>query len=90
MNILDNFLILAIHIACFIAGMRLADKHHRQEQRRVDYELRCFNARMMAGDYNIYPQPAPSKRYPMGQPFIDRLHTNGRATQQISKDKPVS
>jgi hypothetical protein len=90
LNILDNFLIIAIHAVCFIAGMKLADKYHREEQRRVDYELRCFNTRLQAGDYGIYPQPAPPKRQYMGQPFVDRLRTNGRAIQQISKDKSVS
>ena len=92
MNILDNFLIIAIHVICFYAGMKISDKYHREEQQRVDYELRLMQARLRANDYAVYvPQrPIKTKRMPIGAPFEDRLKTEGRATQQISPTKPIA
>lgn len=92
MNILDNFLIIAIHVLCFYAGMRISDKYHERERQRVETEVRLANARFHANDYAVYVPPAPPKpkRCPIGQPFADRLAQNKRATQQISADKPIS
>ena len=92
MNILDNFLIIAIHVLCFYAGMRISDKYHEQERQRVETEVRLANARFHANDYAVYVPPAPvkQKRMPIGQPFMDRVKQNGRATQQITSDKPIS
>ena len=90
MQILDNFLIIAIHALCFWAGVKMADRYHDQEQRRVDYEVRLAQARMRANDYAVYvAPPEKKKRMPIGQPFADRLKANGRATQQISPEKPI-
>lgn len=88
MQILDNFIIIALHVICFYAGMKISDRYHEKEQSRIDYEVRLATARQKANDYGAYV--APPKKAPIGQPFIDKLHETGRATQQINPDKPIS
>ena len=39
MNILDNFLIIMLHVICFIAGMELANKFHREKDIAVKEAL---------------------------------------------------
>lgn len=89
MQILDNFIIIALHFACFWAGVRLADRYHREEKQQIDYEVRLAQARMGAKDYAVYVAP-PKKKAMIGQPFMDRLNKTGRATQQINSDKPIA
>lgn len=91
MQILDNFLILAIHVACFIAGMKISDKYHDEKDRQVERQIRLTQARIRAGDFGVYVPPIERKyRQPIGARFADRLKTNGHATQQINADKPIS
>ena len=90
MNILDNVIILSLIIISFISGMKLSDKYHFQAERDKEYALRLQNARIQANDYAVYMSPQPKKRQPLGARFEDKLHSNGRATQQISPDKPIA
>ena len=90
MQILDNLIIVGLHIACFWAGICLADRYHRQEKQQVEYEVRLAQARMQAGDYAVYVAPPKKKHYPIGQPFLDRMKENGQAVQQINPDKPIA
>ena len=87
MQILDNLIIVAIHVLCFWAGMHISDKYHREQEAKVDYEVRLAQARIQANDYSVY---VPRKRMPIGQPFLDRLKTNGHATQHISPEKTIA
>lgn len=88
MQILDNLIIICLVALSFFAGVRLADKYHREEKQQVEREVRLAQARMLANDYA--PYVAPVKRMPIGARFEERLRTNKRATQQISPEKPIS
>ena len=90
MQILDNLIIVGLHIACFWAGVCLSDRYHREQRQQVDYEVRLAQARMSAGDYAAYVAPPYRKRSPIGQPFFDRMKSNGQAVQQINTDKPIA
>lgn len=91
MQILDNFIIIALHIICFYAGMKISDRYHEKEQSRIDYEVRLATARQKANDYGVYVAPEKRRRkQPIGQLFMDRLQDYGQATQQINSDKPVA
>lgn len=91
MQILDNFIILAIHVACFIAGLKLSDHYHEKAQARADYESRLAAARQEARDMRVYVSPErKTKPMPIGQAFIDKMQAEGRATQQINREKPIA
>lgn len=91
MEILDNFLILALHVLCFIAGMKISDKYHHEKDQQVERQVRLAQARIRANDYAPYVAPVERKyKAPIGAPFVDRINQNGRATQQINPDKPIS
>lgn len=91
MKILDNFIILAIHVICFISGMRLADKYHKEAQEHEQYALRLQQARKLAGDDTAYVAPPYRRRKQIiGQPFLDKLKDEGQAIQQISPEKPIA
>lgn len=93
MQILDNFIIVALHVICFYAGMKISDHYHDKQQSRIDYEVRLATARQKANDYGVYVAPEKKRRLtkqPIGQTFMDRLQDYGQATQQINSDKPVA
>lgn len=91
MDIFDMVVVVGLCAACFIAGLRTSDRYHEEESRRVNYEVRLAQARMKSNDYAAYvAPPAKRRRMPIGQPFLDKLKSNGRATQQISKSKEIS
>lgn len=91
MTLIDMLVVVGLCAASFFAGMRTSDRYHDEEAKRVTYEVRLAQARMKAGDFAPYiAPPQKKKRMPIGQPFLDKLKTNGRATQQISKSKQIS
>ena len=79
MQILDNIIILLLPVIAFIAGKKLSDSYHASVIDELQYQLRLIAAQHGVG----YVQPPPKKQ-PIGQPFMDKLKTNGRATQRIS------
>ena len=91
MNIIDMIVEVGLYAACFVAGMRTSDRYHEEQRRQIEYEVRLAQARMKAKDFAPYvAPPAKRRRMPIGQPFLDKLKSNGRATQQISKSKEIS
>jgi len=49
MDILDNFLILFLHVVCFAAGVMLANKYHREQDMAVKDALERQYLRLRAG-----------------------------------------
>lgn len=81
MQILDNIIILLLPVIAFIAGKKISDSYHDKIISELQYQLRLGAAQQGVG--YIAP-PVKKQRVPIGQPFMDRLKENGRATQQIS------
>ena len=80
MQILDNIIILSLPILAFIAGKVLSDRYHERQIQELEYQLRLYAAERGVG----YVAPPPKKKYvPIGQPFMDKLKENGRATQAL-------
>lgn len=80
MNLLDNIIILLLIVSSFIAGKRISDSYHERQIAELEYQLRLFAAEKGVG----YIAPPIKKKFvPIGQPFMDKLKENGRATQQI-------
>lgn len=90
MDVIDIVVVVGLCSACFFAGLRTSDRYHEEQNRQVSYEVRLAQARITAKDYAPYVAPPKKKRMPIGQPFLDKLKANGRATQQISKSKQIS
>lgn len=83
MQLLDNVIILLLIIGAFIAGKVMADRYNERSVAELQYQLRLNAAQNGVG----YIAPPPVKRQkivPIGQDFMDKLKSNGRATQQIS------
>jgi len=81
MNIVDNIIILALVIGSFVSGMKISDRYHSRIEENQRYYLR-LNAAEKGVGYVAPPQT------PIGQPFMDRLKTNGRATQRLKRVIP--
>lgn len=81
MQIVDNIVIILLIVLSFFAGKRISDNYHRQQLDEMEYQLRLSAAEKGVG----YVAPPPRKRMPIGQPFMDRLKENGRATQRLSR-----
>ena len=79
MQILDNLLIIALHVLAFVYGKHIADKYNAARIEELEFQLRLLSAERGVG----YVQP-PKRYMPIGQQFMDRLKTNGRATQKFS------
>jgi len=77
------FTSVAMIAVSFWAGMKTADRYHREAMQHEEYSLRLAHARMESGSYSSYVAPIQ----PIGQPFMDRLKSQGKATQQIRKSK---
>ena len=90
MDIVDMIVIVGLCSACFVAGLHTSDRYHEEQRRQIDYQVRLAQARIRTKDYNVYVKPVERKRMPIGQPFLDRLKKNGRATQQINSSKQIS
>ena len=80
MQILDNIIILSLPVLAFIAGKIISDRYHERQIQELEYQLRLYAAERGVG----YVAPPQKKKYvPIGQPFMDRLKENGRATQSL-------
>lgn len=80
MQILDNVIILILIVASFLAGKKISDSYNQSIINELEYQLRLYVAEKGVG----YVAPPPKKKYvPIGQPFMDRLKENGRATQTL-------
>ena len=80
MQIIDNIIILLLPVIAFIAGKKISDSYHEKTISELQYQLRLNSAREGVG----YVAPPSKKHVPIGQPFMDKLKENGRATQQIN------
>lgn len=81
MRIIDNVIILLLIVIAFVSGKKISDGYHNDQIRELEYQLRLIAAEKGVG----YVAPPVKKKFvPIGQPFMDRLKENGRATQQIS------
>lgn len=78
MNILDNVIILLLIVGAFLAGKTISDSYHRRILSEYEYIFRMTAAEKGVG----YVAP-PAGKVPIGQPFMDRLKENGRATQKL-------
>lgn len=100
MQILDNLIIIFLHIACFVAGIALAnyynDKATREQKDALEKQYLRLISRSDADD-PVKPYLAPSqyRAYPSGdtdgdaqpitQEFMDELRQNGRAKVSFRK-----
>lgn len=80
MQILDNLIILCLHVLAFWAGKHIADKYNAQRIAELEFQLRLEAAKNGVG----YVAPPPKKYVPIGQNFMDKLKENGRAVQKIN------
>lgn len=92
MGILDTFLILLIHVLCFVSGLALSDRYHREAKYEQKHALEQQYQRLMAGR----DADDPCKPYVFNnsdtdgdqfitQEFMDKLHENGAATMKVEK-----
>ena len=86
MNILDNVIILVLIVGAYLFGMRTADRYHEKAEAEKNYALRLQQYREISQSNASYVAP-PAKRVPIGQPFMDKLKSNGRAVAQINTPK---
>lgn len=80
MQMLDNFIILTLIVLAFIAGKKISDGYHDRQISELEYQLRLYSAERGVG---YVAPPARKKFVPIGQPFMDKLKENGRATQSL-------
>ena len=80
MQILDNLIILLLIVGAFLAGLVLSGIYWR---RLID-EWR-YTCKILAADKGLgyIAPPETDSVFPIGQEFMDKLKTNGRATQAI-------
>lgn len=74
-------LFLILFCLAFYAGKKVADGYYEKMIAEMQYQLRLTAAQNGVG---YVASPPAKKRVPIGQPFMDKLKQNGRATQQIS------
>lgn len=79
MQILDNAIILCLIFLAFFAGKKTSDHYYSDIIDELRYQIRLNAAKNGVG----YVAQPSHKRAPIGQPFMDRLKTNGRAIQQL-------
>ena len=80
MQIVDNLIILILIVASFFAGKKISDSYHASTIQELQYQLRLNAARDGVG---YVAPPVKKKLVPIGQPFMDKLKENGRATQAL-------
>ena len=80
MQILDNVIILSLPVLAFIAGKIISDRYHERQIQELEYQLRLYAAERGVG---YVAPPVKHKYVPIGQPFMDKLKENGRATQAL-------
>lgn len=76
--LIDYILVLLLSAASFYAGKRVSDSYNQTVIEELRYQIRVSAAQHGVGYI------APPKRVPIGQPFMDKLKQNGRATQKIT------
>lgn len=82
MQIVDNILILLLPVIAFYAGKKISDKYNSERIEELGYIVRLQATERGIG----YIAPQTSKKFvPIGQPFMDKLKENGRATQRLDK-----
>lgn len=98
MQILDNLIIITLHVLCFIAGMKLSDRYHRDAEisRKEALERQFVRLRTKSDADDpcrpyIAPQvchPVPdsdSKVNPIPPEFMRELKDNGKAKTAFRK-----
>ena len=83
MQMLDNFIILALIALAFFVGKKISDNYHDRTIQELQYQLRLESAKFGVG--YVAPPPTKKQRVPIGQPFMDKLKETGRAVQQIDR-----
>ena len=79
MNILDTFLIIAIHVLCFYAGMKISDRYHdnaeRDRKEALERQYLRLRAKADADDpcrpYVSYNAP----RVPISPPIAQQINS---------------
>lgn len=79
MQILDNVIIIGLIVLAFIAGLKLAGHYY---ERLMEEERYANKILAVKGGYG-YIAPPEKRHVPIGQPFMDKLKENGRATQAL-------
>ena len=98
MGIIDNMIIVTLHVLCFIAGLKLANWYHANAERdRKDALERQFVRLQTRSDADdpckpyVFPAPivAPSNNGfdDVKEQFADRLKKNGQATAMLKNRK---
>ena len=85
MQIIDNIIILLLLVIAFYVGKKTADTYSRERIADLEYRLQ-----LNAVEKGIGYVPQSVRRAPIGQPFMDRLKANGRATQRLDNSKQSS
>ena len=80
MQIVDNIIILLLPVIAFISGKKISDSYNASVIDHLQYQLRLYAAEKGIG---YVAPPARKKYFPIGQPFMDKLKENGRATQTL-------
>ena len=82
MQIIDNLIILSLIVIAFIAGLKVAGHYYSQMVSMHEY-----TEKIMASEKGFGYIAHPGKHMPIGENFMDRLKTNGRATQVLRKSQ---
>lgn len=81
MNILDNTIILSLIVGAFIAGMKIADKYHREARLEIKSALQRQYLRLQA-DMDA-DDPVQPYKFEVPPEFEERLRENGSATMAV-------
>lgn len=82
MQILDNLIIIILFVVAFYAGKKTSDNYNANVIEELRYIIRLNAAKEGVG---YVAPPVHRRRNTIGQEFMDKLHQNGKATQQIDK-----
>lgn len=82
MQIIDTILILVLSAVSFYFGKRVSDSYNSQLIYELQYQLRLLSAQHGTG--YVAPPARQRRTISIGQQFMDRLKTNGKAIQQFS------
>ena len=87
MFIFYGLLILGLIVLAFLGGKCISDSYNQCIIEELRYQLRLYQTKEGVG-YLVPPVKPRRRTYmPIGQPFMDKLKENGRATQQISSSQ---
>jgi hypothetical protein len=101
MQILDNLIIITIHVLCFVAGMKIANHYHAiaDADKKDALERQFLRLRVKAdADDPCRPYIAPravaplqksgdydGDNCPIPPEFMERLKENGKASMKVAK-----